>query len=97
MEDQVNTRRCREQVVRALALARALAALAEGTEACDHDPCALLGKQARQFAAELRRAAAHAGLYVAGLRLAHPSELYSVAQEPEAREVNDDVSSTTTK
>lgn len=69
MTNQRDTTRCRERVVWALAVAQSLAALGEDAGSCDHYPCALLGRQASQAAAELRRAAARAGLKLAGLRL----------------------------
>jgi len=88
---------CREQVVRTLALAQELSLLADPRRKCSHFACALLDRVVLEAAAELRRAAARAGLNLAGLYLAHPSEPYRVAQEPDAREVNDDVSSTPAK
>lgn len=69
MEDQIDTAQCRERVVRALVLAQELAVLAEHSAACDHYPCALLDRAARDAASELRRAAARAGLKLAGERL----------------------------
>jgi hypothetical protein len=88
---------CREQVVRALALAQELAAFADRPSLCNHYACALLNRVALEAAAEMRRAAARAGLKLAGEQLVQPPVPQRVAEKQDAKEGSDEVSSTPAK
>jgi hypothetical protein len=78
-------------------LSEELSVLADPPASCNHYACGLLDRVALEAAAELRRAAARAGLNLAGEQLLQPRASLYRDEERRKQEVSDEVSSKPTE